>query len=296
MHNKRNRLIGLSILLCLLLTFFSGTGFAKAITSFTIEQSTQYSNTASVTLYISAEDANRMSFSCNASSWSDYIAYAVTASFDLNSGSYGCTPAEGLRTVYTKVEYTDGNYSDGTHNDTITLDFTPPQITSFSPATEVSNGNGALGQAISIGLSDDYNLARISIALSRGGTTLYSGSTTKCSITGLTSTCAFTDYSFDRGASYTYSYTVYDEAGNSKSDSNIIAFTDSIAPAKPLRLWGIDYNTTIVLYWDGNSERDFNKFAVYRSTISDFDANSSYFVSFADTNSYTNLGLDENTL
>ena len=257
--------------------------------------SNDYTNNATVTLHMIIEDANQMKFSCNGSSWSTYEIYATTKSFDINSGSYGCTPATGTRTVYLMAQYDDGNESDGTNSDTIVLDLTNPSITSFSPSSDISNGNGASGQEISIPVTDDFNLYTVTVSLDRGSTSVYDNNSTKCTVTGTSSTCAFTDLNVDRGGSYGYVIIVRDRAGNSITEDYNFAFTDSTPPSQPAKPGGVDINNSVYLEWAKNSENDLNKYGVYRSKTLGFDINSANFVAYADYNYYNDIGLDENT-
>lgn len=266
------------------------------ISSFLINStSAGYTNDANVLLGITISgDVNAMRFSCNNSTWSTYETYYSTKYFDINSGSYGCTPESGNRTIYVQVRDTNLDASSVVNN-TINLDIVAPVFGAFSPASDVTNGNGANGQAISIALTDDYNLSYISIKLVRGTTTVYDYNSNKCTITGTTASCSFTDLSIDRGGSYIYYLSVYDRAGNYSTDTNSFSFTDSTAPTAPTKPYGYDVNTTVYLQWTALTTNDLNKYGVYKSTLTGFDANSTTFLAYADTNYYTVSGLDENT-
>ncbi len=267
------------------------------ISSFLINSTSGgYTNDANVLLSISISgDVNAMRFSCNNSTWSTYEIYSSTKYFDINSGSYGCSAAVGTRTVYVQVRDTNLDASSVTNN-TTKLDLVAPTFGAFSPASDVTSGNGANGQAISIALTDDYNLSYISIKLQRSSTTVYDYNSTKCTITGASATCSFTDLLVDRGGSYTYTMIAYDRAGNYATDTNSFSFTDSTAPPAPAKPQGYDANTTVYLQWTALTTNDLNKYGVYKSTQSGFDANSTTFLAYADTNYYNASGLDENTI
>jgi len=283
------------ILTIFTMLFLAGFCLANAVSSFTITSDNGYGNDANVLLAISVEDGNRMQFSCSGASWSTLETYATSKYFDLNSGLYGCAASNGLRTLYIKAEYTDGNYSSGSHDANIILDFISPVVTSFSPSDEIIPGDGKNGQAISVTLTDDINLSTISFSLDRASTDVYDNKTTKCTITGTSKTCSFTDLDVDRGASYTYTYIVTDMGGNTFTDTNTFSFTDSVAPSAPTGLIGTDTNINIDLNWANNSENDLNSYAIYRLPLTGFDCNSETFVAYSDTNGYSDTGLDENT-
>ncbi|MBT7241189.1 MAG: fibronectin type III domain-containing protein [Candidatus Diapherotrites archaeon] len=291
------------VLIAFVLFVLFTTSFAFADTpTLTIQLKTyggttsNYSNDANVTVAITTTsgDINAMQFSCDNSTWSTLTTYSASSHFDMNSGNNGCTAANGSRTLYAKIGDTDNNLSTAA-SDAIILDFAPPAVTSFSPGATVSSGNGANGQAISIPITDDFNLSTISISLDRASTDVYDNNSGACTITGTSATCAFTDFLVDRTGSYTYTSIITDMAGNILTDTNTFTFTDTGDPTAPGKPSGYDINTTVYLNWLGNTQNDFNSYGIYRSEFTGFDTNSQTFVAYSDTNSYTNSGLDENT-
>jgi len=292
-----------SIVIAFLLILIITTGIVFADTpTLTIQLKTNsgsaanYANDANVTVAITttSDDINGMQFSCDNATWSTMETYSATSHFDLNSGSYGCNAADDSRILYAKIADTDNNLLTAA-SDSIILDFVAPVVTSFSPASAVSSGNGANGQAISIPITDDFNLSSISISLDRGSTDVYDNNTTACTITGTSATCAFTDFSVDRTGTYTYTSIITDLAGNSLTDTNTFTFTDTGDPTAPGKPTGYDINTTVYLSWSPNTQNDFNSYGIYRSTLTGFDTNSQTLIAYSDTNSYNNSGLDENT-
>jgi len=98
--------------------------------SITINSGAAATNTAAVTLTLSASDnagsVSQMQFSNDGSTYSTAEAYATTKSWTLTSG-------DGTKTVYAKFKDTAGNWS-AAATDTIVLDTTPPQLSITSPA------------------------------------------------------------------------------------------------------------------------------------------------------------------
>jgi hypothetical protein len=282
------------ILLFLLTLMLTSVNAAVNIDSFTINSSANYTNDSNLELGINVSGGTgyQAKFSCNNSTWTDYATFTSTMYFDINTASYGCSVTSGLKNIYVDVNFTDANIDTADNN--IIFDAINPSTTSFSPTSSVT-GDGANGQAIVIGTSDDTNLSSISLTLLRGSTTIYDSNSTACTITGTSSNCSFTELNIDRGGSYTYNYIITDMAGNTASDSNSFTFTDSTALSAPPAPIVNDRNNNIDLNWAANTTNDFNRFSVYRSTQTGFDCNSETFVSNTDNNYYSDNGLDENT-
>jgi hypothetical protein len=121
-----------------------------------INNGAQYTNTASVTLNLSASDTGsgmgpgaQMQFSNNNSTWSAPEAYATTKSWTLTSGN-------GIKTVYVKFKDAAGNWS-GAYSDTIILDATKPTITNISDAPDPFLAKKGQVSKISYTLSDNLS-------------------------------------------------------------------------------------------------------------------------------------------
>ncbi|GEM_PF-3402997 len=95
---------------------------AISIADFNINTDATYTNSANVTLYIHATDANKLKFSCNNSTWGSWLNYSSTAAFNIATGA-GCSSADGLKTVYVTAWNTDSN-TEAKSSDTITYDTT----------------------------------------------------------------------------------------------------------------------------------------------------------------------------
>ncbi len=121
--------------------------------SIVINNSNKYTNTASVTLNLSAQDnvggsgISQMQFSNNNSAWSVPEAYAKVKPWTLVTG-------EGTKTVYVKFKDAAGNWSQSI-SASIILDTTPP-VTRIS-----SNMSSWSNKPISITLSATDNLSEI---------------------------------------------------------------------------------------------------------------------------------------
>lgn len=114
-----------------------------SIIDFNIQKNEPDTNSAQVILYIHAIDGNKMNFSCDNSTYSAWVDYAETYSFNLNTGA-GCTSGDGSKTVYIKVQ--DENADQDTNSDSINLDTTAPDINSVWHDANASDGNSFLNQ------------------------------------------------------------------------------------------------------------------------------------------------------
>ncbi len=123
---------------------------------FNINQDANYTNSASVTLYISANDVNKMSFSCDNSTWSAWIDYSTTTSFNLET-SAGCSAGDGTKTVYAKIWNIDTN-TQNTKSDTIILDTDVNIVSVWHDANSIDSnsllGPGDTLTVIAIGETD----------------------------------------------------------------------------------------------------------------------------------------------
>jgi len=119
-----------------------------SLIDFNIENGVASTATALSTLYINATDGNQMVFSCDNTTFSGWVDYASTYSFNLETGA-GCTAGDGTKTVYMKV--LDENSAQDTGSDSITLDTTAPTINWVWQDANSSDGNSYLNH--------DYNIA-----------------------------------------------------------------------------------------------------------------------------------------
>jgi len=114
------------ILLAGIILALSLNSFALiSLIDFNVENGDAGTATTLSTLYITATDGNRMIFSCDNSTYSSWVDYASTYSFNLETGA-GCSSGDGAKTVYIKVQ--DENQDQDTGSDSITLDTTAPTI------------------------------------------------------------------------------------------------------------------------------------------------------------------------
>ncbi|MEW6070689.1 MAG: NosD domain-containing protein, partial [Candidatus Thermoplasmatota archaeon] len=101
---------------------------------FAINNGALYTNSTSVTLTLLANNATYMHFSNDNITWSDWLSYASTTSWELPSG-------DGIKVVYAQVVSSVGIPSVIVSDD-ITLDTTPPEITDIQaiPRTQTEGG------------------------------------------------------------------------------------------------------------------------------------------------------------
>jgi nitrous oxidase accessory protein len=92
--------------------------------SIIINNGSAYTNSTSVTLNLSALNADEMSFSNDSISWSPWEAFATSKLWEISSG-------EGIKTIYFKARNTIGETAPV--NGTIILDITPPIVNIISP-------------------------------------------------------------------------------------------------------------------------------------------------------------------
>lgn len=84
---------------------------------------------------------------------------------------------------------------------------------------------------------------------------------------------AYTDTTVSNGTRYYYVVTAVDTSGNESSASSSSSATptataDTTAPSVPSGLSATGGNATVTLDWSDNSEQDFSKYNIYRSTSS----------------------------
>lgn len=266
--------------------------------SFTINSQNGYTNDSNLILNVDATSnegmsAQQIKFSCNGNNWSNFETFSTTKYFNINNGLTDCNTLTGIKKIYIDVNFSDN--TDANSNSQVIYDAVSPQLISFL-STPKNPSDGATGADINFILSDDKNLSIISITLLRGSTTVYDSNSSKCTITGTSANCSFTDLKIDRAGNYTYNYVITDRAGNTKSDSNTFSFADATPPIAPSAPTGSDRNNNIDLNWAQNTTNDFNTFTLYRSTQTGFDCNSTTLVTYTDNNYYSDTGLDENTI
>ncbi len=120
---------------------------AISLIDFNIENGKASTATPLSTLYITATDGNTMMFSCDNSTYSSWVDYSATYSFNLETGA-GCSAGDGAKTVYVKV--LDATSKQDTGSDSITLDTTAPTINWVWQDANSSDGNSYLNY--------DYNI------------------------------------------------------------------------------------------------------------------------------------------
>ena len=111
-----------------------------------INNDSQYANSVSVTLNLSAQDnsdgsgLSQMQFSNDNLTWSTPESY-------VNTKAWALAPGEGEKTVYLKFSDKAGNWSLG-YSDSLILDTTPPNI-SLNPVLSPTNQNVVLSYVVS---------------------------------------------------------------------------------------------------------------------------------------------------
>ncbi|GAI18252.1 unnamed protein product, partial [marine sediment metagenome] len=126
--------------------------------SLSINGGATYTNSQSVTLTLSAEDAAQMHFSNDDVSWTSWESYATSKSWTLSSG-------DGKKTVYVEFKDSTGNVSK-THSDTIILDTTSPTGT-FS-----INSGGDYTNSRSVTLTFNASSSSASLSLANASPSL----------------------------------------------------------------------------------------------------------------------------
>ena len=191
----------------------------------TINNDAQYTNSASVTLNLSAQDNNggsgisQMQFSNDGSTWSSPEAFVTTKAWTLPSG-------DGNKTVFAKFSDAVGNWS-APVSDTIILDTLAPAIIVTSPAD-----NSATNQTnITVNYTVDGQARSETRTLVEGVNTL--------------------------------TVTAVDTAGNTASKS-IKVTRDTGAPSAPQYLYTDPGLKKVTLRWTANSENDIVGYIIYR--------------------------------
>ena len=193
-----------------------------------INNDAQYTNSASITLNLSAQDNDggsgifQMRFSNDGATWSDPEPFAVSKSWALPAG-------DGDKTAYAKFSDVTGNWSTPV-SDTITLDTTAPVVVITSPAD-----NFATNQSnITVNYTVDGQPRSEARTLNEGANTL--------------------------------TVSAADPAGNSSSRS-IKVIKDTAIPDAPQYFYTNPGYKKVTLYWAANSEKDLAGYNIYRRAI-----------------------------
>ena len=184
-----------------------------------------YTNDNTPYLYLSAYDASHMAFSCNDTTFGEWIPFpeGIYSSFNLETGA-GCMEGDGLKTVYVKFKDEAGNIGDSV-NDTTILDTTAPVITSITSDTSGTTGDNL---EISLTASDAGEIATAVIYID-GDEGIVMGE-------GVVGDTFMYNYTVPAksDASHTYYVEVYDLAENSsrspETGTYTITVTDNDAP------------------------------------------------------------------
>lgn len=84
----------------------------------------------------------------------------------------------------------------------------------------------------------------------------------------VTKETVFQDYGLDVEVTYNYVVTSYDANGESEISESLTVTTDNkpdlVAPSRPAGLLGDERIEAVELYWDHNTELDFNKYKLYQ--------------------------------
>ncbi|TKJ47080.1 hypothetical protein CEE34_05580 [Candidatus Aerophobetes bacterium Ae_b3a] len=128
--------------------------------SILINGGASYTNSQSVTLSLSAENAAQMHFSNDNASWSSWESYSSSRSWTLSSG-------DGEKTVYVQFKDSVGNLSE-TYSDTIILDTTSPTGTfSINSGDDYTNSRSVTLSFNASSSSASLSLANASASLMR---------------------------------------------------------------------------------------------------------------------------------
>jgi hypothetical protein len=179
-----------------------------------IEGGAGYTNSLTVNLTVRAADQEpssglwAMQFSDDGWTWTDWVPYAATGTFTLQSG-------DGVKTVYFRAKDHAGNVAD-TVTDTITLDTQPPQIYNVmvvgitdTSAMVVWTTNEEADSGLDYGLTAAYGSSKLDPAF----TTAHS-----LALTGLSPTTAYHLRAYSR-----------DQAGNPPAYTGDIVFNTTAA-------------------------------------------------------------------
>ncbi len=203
--------------------------------SITINGGAAYTNSASVTLTLSATDPSGVSQMCisNTASCSTWETYATSKSWTLPTG-------DGSKTVYAWFKDTVGNANTTPYSDTITLDATAPANGTLSATagnTQVSLSWSGFSDATS-GI-ESYKLVYSTGAAPSScssGTQIYLGTGTSYTHTGLTN-----------GTTYYYRVCAIDNAQNTSSGATASA-TAIACSNLPVRIAGNYYSSIQAAY------------------------------------------------
>ncbi|MDP2923520.1 MAG: hypothetical protein Q8O30_07390, partial [Candidatus Omnitrophota bacterium] len=209
-----------------------------------INNDTQYTNSTSVTLNLSASDSgsglNQMQFSNDEATWFEPEPYGTTKSWILPSG-------DGEKRVYVKFSDRAGNWS-GALSDNIILDTIAPAKPTVEPSTSPTNVNlQTLSGTKEANTSIWINGAEI-IPINNQNIWSY-------------------EVNLAEGAN-NFSITSKDIVSNESEAVAITIILDTTAPNPPQGLSAVAGDTKVDLSWTTNTEPDLAGYNIYRSTTS----------------------------
>ena len=172
-------------------------------------------------MYLNATGANFMAFSCDGTTFSDWVSfYPVHTNFNINTGA-GCTSGDGSKTVYVKFKDDAGN--EGAYaSDTVILDTAPPVISNVGVS-------GLTSRTVTITWTTDES-ANSEVYYGTTTTSLYSSVSDTAMVTG--HSISLTGLSM--GTTYYYEVRSTDSVGHIMIDLNGGAYyeftTVSVSP------------------------------------------------------------------
>ena len=153
----------------------------------------------------------QMRFSCNNSSWTNWVAYSTSYSdFNINDSSYGCSPTDTNKLVYVSFRDIAGNIDTNTYSTRVLYDSVAP-----SPPTGLIAiaGDGQVTLQWTAAAPDN-NSGNAGYMIYKNGAYLASTSNTSYTVTGLTNNIA-----------YTFKVLTYDVAGNQSAFTSEVSAT-----------------------------------------------------------------------
>jgi hypothetical protein len=184
------------------------------VTSLIVEAGAQYTNSDSVQLAISAQNAVDMSFSSDGVVWDNWVPYQTSKSYDLSG-------TDGLKTyIYIRVRDSDGGISQ-TSAGTITLDQTPPSTTKDLTGDIDAGGYQNFVQVMLSAIDGTSGVGSVSYKVDSGE--WENGDTFLISTPG----------------EHTVYYYSTDKAGNLEATTSFSVTVVSTAPALPSYWWAI---------------------------------------------------------
>lgn len=219
--------------------------------SIVINNGQTYTNSTSVTLGLSAVNAEQMSFSNDSITWSPLETYATSKSWTLTIG-------DGIKKVYFRARNFAGEASPV--NNTIILDTAPPSVVITSPAngTIYNSSNVAV-----IGSATDSSCLTVGCFEQSGG----GGASAGCGgLSGNTSVSFMYNITLQEGRNFIR--IAYTDSANNTGSASVNLTLDTIPPASIKNLVNVSYAGTYINWtWIDPADSDFDHIEVYLDGI-----------------------------